>query len=113
MRSLNRDLYSKVEERGLFCYIYLSASSKRDLKWLLDNIKFLNGHDMIQGEESHVVDLFLAGDASGEGGYLGDLTNNKTLLSLPFSPEEEIESSTMRELNVFYKYYMKNNLSHL
>ena len=82
MRSLNRDLYSKVEEKGWWFYIYLSANSKRDLRWLLENIQILNGHEMIKGEETHVADLFLAGDASGEGGYLGDLTHNKTLLSV-------------------------------
>ena len=66
----------------------------------------LNGHKMIEGEETHVADLFLAGDASGEGGYFFDLTNDKTLLSVPFTPEERGESSTMRELLVPHKYYL-------
>ena len=77
----------------------------------MENIQDLNGHEMDKGEEKHVTNL--AGDASGQGGYLGVLTHNKTLLSVPFSPEERGESSTMRELLVLHKYYMNNNLQQL
>ena len=68
---------------------------------------------MVEGSEALVINLALAGDASGVGGYLGNVTNNSTLLLVPFLEEEKASSSTMRELLVLYKYYVENDISHL
>ena len=41
------------------------------------------------------------------------MTENLTLLSVPFSEEEKVTSSTMRELLVLYKYYVGKYIGHL
>ena len=51
--------------------MYLLPELKNDLHWLVKNIKELNGHEMVEGEESFVLDVAFALDASGVGGYLG------------------------------------------
>ena len=79
----------------------------------MQNIEDLNGHEMVEGAEAFVLDVAFAGIASGVEGYLGVLTNNTTLLSVPFSVEEKAASSTMRELLVLHKYYVNNNLDYL
>ena len=42
----------------------------RSLWLLLENVNIINDHEMVEGSEALVIDLTLAGDASGEGGYL-------------------------------------------
>ena len=113
IRSCNRDLCEIVELFGWKGYVKLAEDSMRDLRFLCENIGQLNGHEMIEGSEKIVFDLFFAGDASAIGGYLGDIRNNETLVSFPFSEEEMRGSSTLRELLVLYKFYVLGIISDL
>ena len=63
----------------------------------------LNGRDIRINQVP--VQIKVAGDASGVGLYLGDSVSRTTLLSLPFSEEEQRKSSTWRELRILELFY--------
>ena len=113
IRSVNRDLCQIVDLYGWKGYVRLSSESIRDLCYLRDNIVALNGHVMVEGSEKIIFNQFFAGDASAVGGYLGDIRNNETLVSFPFTEEEMRGSSTLRELLVLYKFYVLGDISYL
>ena len=113
IRSVNRDLCSKVDMYGWHSYVRLSTEAMRDLRWFRDNLSSLNGHEIVEGSETISFDQFFAGDASAMGGYLGDMVHNSTLLSFKFTCEEMLGSSSLRELLVLYKFYCFSDLQHL
>ena len=48
IRSVNRDLCSKVYMYGWKAYMRLSTESIRDLLYFRDNLSTLNGHEMVR-----------------------------------------------------------------
>ena len=91
--------------------IYLEDEAKEEMRWWLDKLRRINGkpylepQQVIEAEVEHV----LAGDASGKGSYCAKVRGKKkTLVSRPFSPEEEKKSSAYRELLVFTDFYVNN-----
>ena len=59
------------------------------------------------------VQYLLAGDASGVGALLGDFSSKETLLSVPFSPEQALLSSTWREMFVLSSFYTSDKSYYL
>ena len=113
IRSVSRDLCSKVDLYGWHSFVRLSPEAKKDLRWFWDNLSCLNGCEMVKGTEAISFNAFFAGDASALGGYLGDMIENSTLIYFPFTSEEMLGSSTMRELLVLFKFYCHTDLKHL
>ena len=60
-----------------------------------------------------LVQFLLAGDASAEGAFLGDFSSQETLLSVPFSAEQMLRSSTWRELFVLHEFYTSDRSNYL
>ena len=95
-------------------YVTLSDSAIFELDWWAGQIDAVNGFTMMPSctVDPLVYSTHMVGDASAKGMFLGILTSQRrTLVSQPFTLEESLESSTARELRVFYTFYMESNLS--
>ena len=83
----------------------LSVEAREELLFWQDNLVALNGRDIRINQVPIQVNCQVAGDASGAGLYLGDSVSRSTLLSLPFSEEEQLKSSTWKELCILELFY--------
>ena len=64
---------------------------------LQENLVVLDGRDIRCNQVPVYFNCKVAGDASGAGLYLEVSDSRTTLLSLPFSEEEQRKSSTWRD----------------
>ena len=95
-------------------YVQLSEQAIVELTWWIDNIDQVNGFTMQPSYtvDPLVYDVTMVGDASGVGMFLGILKHGgRTLVSKPFLDHEALESSTAREVRVFFSFYTETDLT--
>ena len=91
----------------------MTERSLKELNWWVCNLERVNGFPIknVAGIKCFSSAIFLAGDASAEGAFLGRIDHDsKTLLSVPFSRFKSEQSSTFREILVFQKFYSSDEV---
>ena len=92
-RLLIRAIYKAIDNAPHWnAWLKVNKESKIEMCWWANNLREIIGRAMLISEEEHIFEVTLAGDASGAGGYLGNVTENLSLLSVPFSEEEKVTS---------------------
>ena len=91
------------------CMIEISDDARRELTYLLKNLRILNGFCIRPSLSLHKVDLSLASDSSDRGTCVYHvIDSNEILHKRIFSVEEARESSTHRELIAFHDFYLSS-----
>ena len=97
VRVCTRALYRDVDATPTWDWnLNLSPESLVELVFWRSNLVSLNSSPLRRSQVPVPVEYLLAGDASGVGAFLGDFSSQEMLLSVPFTLEQMLQSSTWR-----------------
>ena len=110
VRLLCRSSYHLISKaKSWNCMIVLSEAAIKELSFLADNFRNLNGNPLRPSLSQTCLDISFGSDASDIGFCVYQVDESKDLLfKRMFNENEAKKSSTFRELTAFYDFYMSD-----
>lgn len=111
VRLLARSSYSLIAKaKSWNCMINLSDAAIKELDFLANNFRTLNGHPLRPSLSQLRVEVKVSSDASDIGFCVYELNDSKDILQKKvFSEVDARKSSTFRELKAFHSFYTSDD----